>query len=68
MESPNSMLMGQNSRLNEVWKSFSQKKKKKKKRILKINSPPKKKGNLVVIKFIGLFKGYLGQNSRVLAS
>ena len=65
MESPNSMLMSQNSQLNEVWKSFSQKKKK---RILKINSPPKKKGNLVVIKFIGLFKGYLGQNSRVLAS
>ena len=66
MESPNSMLMGQNSRLNEVWKSFSQKNKKK--CSPKINSPPKKKGNLVVIKFIGLFKGYLGQNSRVLAS
>ena len=28
MESPNSMLMSQNSQLNEVWKSFSQKKKK----------------------------------------
>ena len=49
-------------------KSENHSAKKKKKRILKINSPPKKKGNLVVIKFIGLFKGYLGQNSRVLAS
>ena len=63
MESPNSILMGQNSRLNEAWKSFS-----KKKWSLKINSAPKKKGNLIVIKFIGLFKGYLGQNSRMLAS
>ena len=65
MESPNSILMGQNSRLNEAWKSFS---KKKKKWSLKINSAPKKKGNLIVIKFIGLFKGYLGQNSRMPAS
>ena len=67
MESPNSMLMGQNNRLNEVWKSFSPKKKKKK-WSPKINSPPKKKGYLIVIKFIDLFKGYLGQILRVLAS
>ena len=67
MESPNSMLMGQNSRLNEAWKLFSPKKKQKK-WSPKINSPPKKKGYLIAIKFIGLFKGYLGQNSRVPAS
>ena len=66
MESPNSMLMGQNSWLNDAWNHLA--KKKKKKWSLKINSPPKKKGNLIVIKFIGLFKGYLGQNSRMPAS